>query len=553
MHESLDYSSFEKRYKNKEYIGSGGFGKVYKVFDYAINHYVALKVSDVRPEWSKFTLKNEVELVNRMDKHRNIARYDACYRYNTGITGEMDFAILKFYEDGNLEQFLKSHTCTFEDKKLIIQGVLEGVQFLHRNNVIHRDMKAQNILMSREDGVWCPKITDFGLSREVGIDDNVTNSAVGISYAYAAPEQILNQKIYKNVDIWAAGVMIYRIIQDELPFKGTGKGDDKSAQSQLELSNKIVNIDLPLNLETMVEPYRSIVKRCLVKDPQLRAQTCDELLDILHGKRNPKIEDQNSNEASGIVQKESEDITELIINEPERLDSSYEPVASAPPPPQKTPEVVDHFPPPLEHTYESPNSNPTQIISPQEKYEVKQEVEKEFVPNSGADSGGFQLKHILIILGVVVIAVGGYFAVSTLLNEPEKEQIIEEIVYPPIVAKELLRYENFDISVQDSEDLNLIENTRSELLLFVENNNNEVARNYRLTYLQAKLELYYPSDHPGHFKHLLDEAEQIASANGQEKEMLEDMQNDSENDLSAALEKSKKIRTEWKNVEDILR
>ena len=76
--EDLDYERFEERFKDKERIGAGGFGTVYKVFDHAKNHYVALKVSSVKPEWHKFTLKNEVELVNKMEKHRNIARYDAC-------------------------------------------------------------------------------------------------------------------------------------------------------------------------------------------------------------------------------------------------------------------------------------------------------------------------------------------------------------------------------------------------------------------------------------------------------------------------------------------
>ena len=66
-------------------------------------------------------------------------------------------------------------------------------------------MKSQNILLHREDGVWTPKITDFGLSREILGDANITHSAIGLSYAYAAPEQIQNKKIYKSEGWWGAG------------------------------------------------------------------------------------------------------------------------------------------------------------------------------------------------------------------------------------------------------------------------------------------------------------------------------------------------------------
>lgn len=279
----MTYSSFESRYRDKKYIGSGGFAKVYKVFDHANNHYVALKVADVRPEWKQFTLQREVELVNKLEWHRNIARYDACYRFNTGIAGEMDFAVLKFYEQGNLDQFLKRQKdLTPEDVRIIVRGIIDGIDFLHRHDIIHRDMKCQNILIHREDGVWTPKITDFGLSRQLGGNHTITNSAVGLSFAYAAPEQIKNQKIYKNVDLWAVGVIIYRIVAGELPFEANREGDKASSQSQLELSQKIVKLELPEKLEHLQEPYRTLVKRCLVSEPKERVQSPQELIDILN-------------------------------------------------------------------------------------------------------------------------------------------------------------------------------------------------------------------------------------------------------------------------------
>lgn len=283
MFEDMTYSTFNSRYTDQQYIGSGGFAKVFKVFDQVQNHYVALKIADVRPEWKQFTLQREVELVNKLEHHKNIARYDACYRFNTGITGEMDFAILKFYEHGNLEQFLSREELSHHDVRIVVHGILSGLAFIHRNGIIHRDMKSQNILLHREDGVWIPKITDFGLSRYLNVDKTTTNSSIGLSFAFAAPEQIRNQKIYKNVDLWALGVIIYRILAGELPFKSIQQGDERSLQSQLELSNKIINLDLPNELDTLKEPYRTIIKRCLVVDPQERAQSAEELIALLNG------------------------------------------------------------------------------------------------------------------------------------------------------------------------------------------------------------------------------------------------------------------------------
>ncbi len=279
----MTYATFESRYQDRTYIGSGGFAKVYKVFDYAKNHYVALKVSDVRPEWKQFTLQREVELVNGIDPHRNVARYDACYRFKYGVTGDTDFAVLRFYEAGNLEQFIKRETLTDRDRRLIIKGILEGISFLHHNDIVHRDLKSQNILISREDGVWVPKITDFGLARGLGGGTTLTNSSIGITYSYAAPEQIKCERLDKTVDLWSIGVVIYRIIMDDLPFAGEKKDgkEQRGTQAQLEISRKILALELPEALPAMPEPYQTMVRRCFVLDPDERIQSADELLEIL--------------------------------------------------------------------------------------------------------------------------------------------------------------------------------------------------------------------------------------------------------------------------------
>lgn len=375
----MTYSKFENRYRDKQYIGSGGFAKVFKVFDHANNHYVAMKIADVRPEWKQFTLRREVELVNSLAPHRNIARYDACYRFNTGITGEMDFAILKFYEYGNLEQFIsREEELTKEDIKLIIRGILEGVAFLHRNQVIHRDMKSQNILINREDGVWTPKIIDFGLSRILSGEYTATNSAVGLTFAYAAPEQIRNQKIYKNVDLWAIGVIIYRVIAGELPFQAARHEDSHSAQSQLELSQKITNLDLPEKLERLPEPYRSMIKRCLVVDPSKRVATAEDLLEML-----------NEQDQAAAPQP---------IETPAPFSDSASPLGAEPAPAVEEHEVPAVYP--TAPDYNTPSDNPTKYIEPK-----RVTIPNTPRPATGSPRPWRRRYSILLILAAAALAV----------------------------------------------------------------------------------------------------------------------------------------------------
>lgn len=441
--DEMTYAAFESRYRDRYYIGSGGFAKVYKVFDHAKNHYVALKMADVRPEWKQFTLKREVELVNSLPFNRNIARYENCYRFNTGMTGQVDFAILKFYEYGNLEKFLaKNPALGLEDKRVIIRGILNGILFLHENNIIHRDLKAQNILMHREDGVWTPKITDFGLSRQTAGNSTVTNSAVGLSYAYAAPEQIENEKIYKNVDLWAVGVLIYRIIAGELPFQSNKGADSRSTKSQLQISRKIVNMELPEKLETLEEPFRAMIKRCFVRDPQDRVQSAEELIAILKGEA--PVEEQKEPFPFWPEQEESGDETVVSVS-PDQEDSgrplmpdeevdktdvlipgSPEEGGGMPPvheeeqdkvveeKPQKAqPQEEPPLPPihdPMEN-FKMPNQNPTQYIPYPKKEEPAPEPPRQ--PRmADRDDRIFSWWLIVIPVLLVAIAAGVYWWAS---------------------------------------------------------------------------------------------------------------------------------------------
>lgn len=564
MSSEITYSAFESRYKDRQYIGSGGFAKVYKVFDYVKNHYVALKIADVKPEWNKFTLRNEVEIVNKLSPHRNIARYDACYRFDTGrLTGEMDFAILRFYEYGNLEQLLKKQELSSEDKRHIIQGVLDGVAFLHKNKVIHRDLKAQNILMHREDGIWTPKITDFGLSREVLESGDITNSAIGLSYAYAAPEQIQNSKIYKNVDLWATGVIIYRIMANELPFQGRSGGDNRSTQSQLELSRKIVNLELPDKLNSIEEPYQRMIRHCLVLDPLKRAQTAEELIAILQGTSNfdsqlvaeplsdpppPSSPEDPETNKTEIYNPQTEDTpmpdsmpkqdppkplaeekTEIIQPGVDQIPEQSPPGYTATPP---------GFSPATKEEYATPRLNVTQFIDKKvAATSIEEEVPpvKVFRPNTGDPVKRFNWRWILVPLILMVVGAAGFYLY--LLNE--KAQIVEKEPPAPAVIS---RYEPIDEKIEEYKD------RKTSLLGLSEEVNAlitppENTGNYRPQYLSAKIAAYTEKNPRSAFNSLINAAK-IAIVNSDADRMLWDLKKDE----TGAFTDLKKFEKNWNSI-----
>jgi eukaryotic-like serine/threonine-protein kinase len=284
------FSEFYKRYPIKPneadfILGSGTYGKVVKVEDQVETEWVAVKISEYKGNDSK-SLKSEVELAKNIARHVNIARYDDCYRLET-TTNICDFAIMKYYPDGNLLNLLKSENLNIEQKEELCRGILLGLQHLHKQSVVHRDFKPANILISRNNaGKIIPKIADFGLSKLVH-EEEIESSDFDLSDgrgtpSYKAPEQIIGGKVSFNLDIWAFGVILYEIFLGEKPFFATGKiGSDQS--NKIEIEQKIVNVKLTNKINVIPQPYQQMVRRCLVKDIKVRARKVEELLDLLDG------------------------------------------------------------------------------------------------------------------------------------------------------------------------------------------------------------------------------------------------------------------------------
>jgi serine/threonine protein kinase len=283
---------FDKRYTfnhKKDFIGNGGFGEVYKVYDNTKKRYVALKISKVDKQ-HKFSLYREVQLANELDFHKHIAKYQNCYRFNFGAF-DMDYGVLKYYELGDLENYIRTYHLSLIEKDKLLRGILSGVAFLHQEKIIHRDLKPGNILIDKVKEEIVPKITDFGLSKLGRINDKnnpTKNTSIGKTYAYSAPETFNSNEIYENVDIWAIGVIAYKVFSGKLPFGedlvGTADYVNNETSAQVQFKKTLDHWHL-IPLE-----YHTFIQKCLIKDPKLRPMTIADIMGYLPNLEKPEID-----------------------------------------------------------------------------------------------------------------------------------------------------------------------------------------------------------------------------------------------------------------------
>ena len=295
----MELQEFQQRYSVTDLLGEGGFGEVFKAYDTVRDRFVALKVSKVRPELENVRLRKEVELINCLPEHPNIAYYEACYTFHDKMLGEYDYGILQYYEEGNLLQLLNRDAAryfSYEQKTAILTQMLDGLEFLHNQGVIHRDLKPQNILIvRRQSGEYIPKITDFGISKKFDANRSTvySNSLTGAgTLAYSSPEQLADREIRKNSDLWSFGVIAFRVLTHQLPFT-TGDHAATSEAGRLELFSQINSGRLPDCIRQIDEPWQTLIRCCLITDPSQRIKNVQEAKALLAVSRGNNYRDGN--------------------------------------------------------------------------------------------------------------------------------------------------------------------------------------------------------------------------------------------------------------------
>ena len=279
----MTQQEFYKRYSynpNTDFLGGGGFGKVFRAWDNVEDCEVALKIQPVDPSRPMLRLTKEVEAAQKLH-HPNVARYKCCYTIaETG--GDTDIAVMSYYKDGSLDKLLAANTLTMEQRMDILVQLLRGIAYLHHNNIIHRDLKPQNILILRQGGGYIPKITDLGISKQVKdrVNSVVENTLMGGTQIYASPEQLQATEIRNNADLWSFGVIAFEMLTGKLPFN-TGSYSPTSPNASAELYRQMKSGALPEVLNGVAEPWQTLIRRCLVYDGKERIASVEQCYAVL--------------------------------------------------------------------------------------------------------------------------------------------------------------------------------------------------------------------------------------------------------------------------------
>ena len=285
----MTLEQFTNRYQydpTNDLLGEGGFGRVYRAYDNHCHEYVAIKIQAVDPKHPHLRLRNEVLKVQQYT-HKNIARYKEWYTF-CDYRGETDVAVMKYYNNGSLDKLMANNTLSVQTRYNLLVEILEGIAFLHSKGIIHRDLKPQNILIVKHNNKYTPLITDFGISKQLADNakSEVSNSLILGTPAYSSPEQLTEDKIYRNTDLWSFGIIAYQMLIGECPFN-CGPYSPSSEEGRAERMRQIKKDILPNAFNNIQEPWQSIIRQCLIADNKQRINSAIDCLEILGIKIDP--------------------------------------------------------------------------------------------------------------------------------------------------------------------------------------------------------------------------------------------------------------------------
>lgn len=258
-----------KRYEVLERVGSGGMADVYKSKDHKLNRYVAVKVlkSDYRSD-EVFIQK----FVSEAQAAAGLMHPNVVNVYDVGQDRGLYYMVMELVEGITLKDYIekKGRLSAKETISISIQMVT-GIQAAHKQHIIHRDIKPQNIIISKDGKV---KVTDFGIARATTSTHTISTNVMG-SVHYTSPEQARGGVVDEKSDIYSAGITMYEMITGHVPFDGDSTVSVAIKHLQEEMVSPAEEVpDIPYSLEC-------IILKCTQKSTARRYQNCQELINDL--------------------------------------------------------------------------------------------------------------------------------------------------------------------------------------------------------------------------------------------------------------------------------
>lgn len=253
------------RYEILEKIGTGGMAEVFKGKDHKLNRFVAVKVlKDEFAEDRNFVrkFKEEAQAAAAL-AHPNIVNV-----YDVGDEQNINYIVMELVEGITLKTYIeKKGRLTVKEATSIAIQVASGLEVAHNNRIVHRDIKPQNIIISREGKV---KVTDFGIAKSVSSNTNTADTMGSVHYT--SPEQARGGYSDAKSDIYSLGIVMYEMVTGRVPFDGetTVVVAVKHLQEDI-VSPRVYASDVPVSLE-------HIILKCTEKSPDRRYQNVTELI-----------------------------------------------------------------------------------------------------------------------------------------------------------------------------------------------------------------------------------------------------------------------------------
>lgn len=264
-----------ERYEVVGCIGSGGMADVYKAKDHKLNRFVAMKV--LKPEFSADT--NFIRKFQReAQAAAGLAHPNVVNVFDVGEDKGVNYIVMELVEGITLKDYIsKKGKLTVKEATSIAIQVSMGLEAAHNRNIVHRDIKPQNIIISTDGKV---KVTDFGIAR-VASSNTISTNAMG-SVHYSSPEQVRGGYSDFKSDIYSLGITMYEMVTGRVPFDGdtTVAIAIKHLQDEMVPPSQYVT-ELPHSLE-------EIILKCTQKSPDRRYSTLAELInDLKHSLIDP--------------------------------------------------------------------------------------------------------------------------------------------------------------------------------------------------------------------------------------------------------------------------
>lgn len=268
----------DNRYEILERIGTGGMAVVYKAKCHRLNRLVAIKIlkSDLaQDEDFRRRFNAESQAVAQLS-HPNIVSV-----YDVSKGGDIEYIVMELIDGITLKQYMeKRGQLNWRESLHFITQIMRGLSHAHSRGIVHRDIKPQNIMVLRDGSV---KVADFGIACLENSAQTLTQEALG-SVHYISPEQARGDRTDARSDIYSAGVVLYEMLTNRLPFEGDSAVSVAIQHlSSIPLAPREINPDIPASLEL-------ICMKAMAPDLDRRYPSADAMIaDLESFRKNPGV------------------------------------------------------------------------------------------------------------------------------------------------------------------------------------------------------------------------------------------------------------------------